>query len=231
MKSAPNLYFHVTAAYAILRRMKVAWLLPLVLLVLAGCERTEDAPASQAPAATAEAAAPPHAPPADPGAGEATRHDVLPPLDGQDLPTFTTEASSADVSSFGEAAPILRDVRIGQHEDFDRIVFEFDSEGLPQWHVAYLDGPPADCGTGAEVPLAGDATLQVRFSGANAHTEAGESTSGPRRRAVGQPSLRELVRTCDFEAEVTWVAGVAGRKAYRPRVLVEPSRLVLDIAH
>src|SRR5690606_21918667 len=124
-----------------------------------------------------------------------------------------------------------RAVRVGRHDGYDRIVFEFDSDGLPQWSVAYLDEAPADCGSGDAVPLAGDATLQVRFSGAHAHTEAGEPTSGPRRRSVGAPALRELVRTCDFEAEVTWVAGLAARSDYRPRVLDDPARLAIDIAH
>lgn len=157
--------------------------------------------------------------------------DALPAVPGEELPAFTTQASSAEVSSFGEEVPILRAVRIGRHDSFDRLVFEFDSEGVPQWHIAYVEGPAADCGSGHDVPLDGEARLQVRFMGAHAHTEAGQPTSGPRRRAVGQPALRELVRTCDFEAEVTWFAGVAGRQPYRPRVLDDPSRLVIDIAH
>lgn len=184
-----------------------------------------DAPAPADPGATSPAAAPP------PEAAPADEAGALPAGPGEDLPTFTTEASSADVASTGPDVPILRAVRVGAHAGFDRLVFEFDSEGLPQWHVAYIDVPAADCGSGRDVPLAGEARLQVRFSGAHAHTEAGEPTSGPRRRHVGQPALRELVRTCDFEAEVTWVAGVAGRNPYRPRVLDDPSRLVIDIAH
>ena len=81
------------------------------------------------------------------------------------------------------------------------------------------------------VPVAGDAWLQIRFIGAQAHTEAGEPTSGPRRRVVDQPVMRELVRTCDFEGQVTWVLGVASPNAYTPRVLAAPSRLVIDISH
>lgn len=157
--------------------------------------------------------------------------DTLPPSPGEDLPTFTTAASSADVTSTGEEAPILRAVRIGRHEGFDRIVFEFDSDGLPQWHVSYIDAPVIHCGSGDDVAVAGSAWLQVRFNGANAHTEAGEATSGPARRAVQLPSVREVVRTCDFEAEVTWIAGVSAAKPYRPRVLAEPARLVIDIQH
>lgn len=194
----------------------------LVAVLLAACQEPAGTGASVEPAPVDDAPRPSPTEVVD---------DTLPPAMGQDLPTFTTAASSADVTSTGPDAPILRAVRIGEHDDFDRIVFEFDSAGLPQWHVAYIDAPVIHCGSGDEVAVAGTAWLQVRFSGANAHTEAGEGTSGPARRTPGLPSLRELVRTCDFEAEVTWVAGVAGERAYRPRVLEGPARLVVDIAH
>ena len=214
--------------------------LPMAL-ALAACQEPAGAgapfeptpvPAPEAPAGApgdAGAAVPATDPPPD--GVPAEEAGALPAAPGQDLPTFTTGASGADVASTGPDVPILRAVRTGRHDGFDRLVFEFDSRGLPQWHVAYLDAPAADCGSGQDVAVAGKARLQVRFSGAHAHTEAGEPTSGPRRRHVGLPALRELVRTCDFEAEVTWVAGVAGRNAYRPRVLDDPSRLVVDIAH
>lgn len=196
-----------------------------LVAVTTGCAEapTPSEPARvEAPSPTVEGGAPAPAGPVE---------DTLPPAMGQDLPTFTTGASSADAASTGPDTPILRAVRVGEHDGFDRIVFEFDSDGLPQWHVSYVDAPVIQCGSGHEMPVDGSAWLQVRFNGANAHTEAGEGTSGPARRTPVLPSLRELVRTCDFEAEVTWVAGVAGEKAYRPRVLERPVRLVIDIAH
>ena len=201
----------------------------LAAAMAAGCA---EAPAPPEPARAEPAPAEPA--PAEPAADRTAAtpvDDTLPPAMGQDLPTFTTAASSADVASTGPEAPILRAVRVGEHDGFDRIVFEFDSDGLPQWHVSYIQAPVIHCGSGDEVEVAGAAWLQVRFSGANAHTESGEGTSGPARRAPALPSLRELVRTCDFEAEVTWIAGVAAERAYRPRVLEAPARLVIDIAH
>ena len=220
-----------------LRSLRVAGL--PIAIALAACQEPSGAgvpfeptpvEAPEAPGPADPGAAPPVAAPS-PEAVPTDEAGPLPAGPGQDLPTFTTEASGADVASSGPDVPILRAVRVGAHDGFDRLVFEFDSKGLPQWHVAYIDAPAADCGSGRDVALEGGARLQVRFSGAHAHTEAGEPTSGPRRRHVGQPALRELVRTCDFEAEVTWVAGVAGRNPYRPRVLDDPSRLVIDIAH
>lgn len=125
----------------------------------------------------------------------------------------------------------MRAVRIGKQPGADRLVFEFDTPGLPEWKVEYVDRPVRDCGSGDTVPVAGDAWLQIRFSGAQAHTEQGASTSGPRRRPLAQTIARELVRTCDFEGEVTWVVGVAKPNPYTARALASPSRLVIDIAH
>lgn len=147
------------------------------------------------------------------------------------MPAPTLAASSSDVTNTSSEVPILRAVRVGEHEGLDRLVFEFDGQGLPAWRVEYVDGPVTDCGAGNTVPVAGEAKLQIRFSGAHAHTPEGRPTSGPARRAANQPNLSEIVRICDFEAEVTWVAGLAQPTPYTPRVLSNPSRLVIDIAH
>ena len=201
--------------------MKV--LLLLATLVVAGCAEPGTQVASPAePAAPGDAAA---APP------EPASVDPMPPEMEGESPTYTTAATRADVTSTGPDAPILHAVRTAGHDGFDRIVFEFDSVGLPQWEVSYVAAPIIQCGSGHAMPVEGTAWLQVRFSGANAHTEAGEGTSGPMRRTPGLVAVRELVRTCDFEAEVTWVAGLAGKAGYRTQVLADPARLVVDVAH
>jgi len=43
--------------------------------------------------------------------------------------------------------------------------------------------------------------------------------------------VKELISTCDFEAEVEWVAGVASPNRYRVLELRNPTRLVVDIKH
>ena len=132
----------------------------------------------------------------------------------------------------GSGSQILQAVRTGNQPGMDRIVFQFNDAGLPEWEVKYVERPfIMDCGSGEVVPVAGNAWLQITFRGAQAHTEAGEVTGGPRRRVVDQIALRELVRTCDFEGEVTWVAGLMHENEYTPRALDDPSRLVIDIAH
>ena len=146
-------------------------------------------------------------------------------------PASTVGPSSAAATNSTDPTPILRAVRTGQQPGVDRLVFEFDSPGMPAWRVEYVDRPVRDCGSGDAVPVAGDAWLQIRFTGAQAHTEEGAATSGPRRRPLAQPIARELVRTCDFEGEVTWVVGVARPNPYTANAMSAPSRLVIDIAH
>ena len=143
----------------------------------------------------------------------------------------TTGISLAGRTNSGYAIQRVRAVRIGNHPGSDRVVFEFYDAGLPEWEVKYVDQPLLDCGSGESVCVGGDAWLQITFRGAQAHSEAGEESGGPRRQVINQKMLHELVRTCDFEGEVTWVAGVFRPNGYTAQVLAEPSRLVIDVSH
>ncbi len=195
-----------------------------------GCDRSAPIQTGdRRPAASSQEPAPAPSPVAAPQPPASSDNSLPATAPGLPAPTIG-ESHSGSTRSAGDL-PILRAVRVGQQPAADRLVFEFDGTGLPGWRIEYVDRPVRDCGSGEPVPVAGDAWLQIRFDGAQAHSEAGEGTSGPRRRAPNQPVLRELVRTCDFEGEVTWVAGVGRPNPYTPRVLAAPARLVVDIAH
>ena len=126
---------------------------------------------------------------------------------------------------------VLADVRSARHGNYDRVVFEFAGADLPSYHIEYIDKPVRSCGSGEVVPFAGDGWLQVRFSGANAHTEAGEPTVKDRTRSPNLPIVKDLKLTCDFEAEVEWVLGVSSPNKYRVLELKSPTRLVIDVKH
>jgi hypothetical protein len=123
----------------------------------------------------------------------------------------------------------LEAVRAAGHEKFDRVVFEFASDSLPGYRVEYVDRPVRRCGSGDVVAVAGDAWLAVRLEPAEAHTEKGEATIKDRERRVGLPLLKELKMICDFEAEVSWVMGLASPNRYRVLELSNPTRLVIDV--
>ena len=143
-------------------------------------------------------------------------------------------AGTADVTekkSDIDGAALLTAVRTGQQENFDRMVFQFGGARLPGYHIEYIDKPVRSCGSGEVVPLAGDAWLEIRFYPANAHTEDGKGTIPVRSMAPGHRIVKELKSTCDFEADVSWVAGVSSPNKYRILELTNPTRLVVDVKH
>ena len=128
-----------------------------------------------------------------------------------------------------DSVAVLRALRVGRHDGFERITFEFEGSRMPGYRIEYVDRPVRACGSGDVVPLPGDAWLSVRFYPAAAHTEEGSPTIGQRVIVVDQPIIRELRLTCDFEAEVTWVTGQTKPAQYTTQVLRDPLRLVLDV--
>jgi hypothetical protein len=129
----------------------------------------------------------------------------------------------------GIRVPELADVRAARHEGFDRIVFEFNT-AVPGYTVEYVDAA-VQCGSGEPVELAGAALLEVRMSPAAAHDAAGKTTFDQQELSPGLPAIVEAEQTCDFEAVLTWVAGLTGEAGVRVTVLEDPPRLVVDVAH
>lgn len=166
------------------------------------------------------ASLPSPAPAARPAADEAAR--VAPT-------SVEKTAGIVDVKREGQPA-LLQALRVAKNEGFDRVVFEF-GERVPGYHLEYIDKPVRDCGAGDVKPVEGDAWLEVRFYPANAHTEAGQPTIKERELKPALDLVREIERTCDFEAVVTWVIGVASPNRYRAFELGSPPRLVVDIDH
>ena len=130
-----------------------------------------------------------------------------------------------------QGAPLLTDVRTGEHTDYDRITFEFDGDARPAYRVEYITGPATGCGSGEPAQIAGVALLQVRFTPANAHDDQGAPTFGSTELTPGLPTLLEAEQTCDFEADVIWVLGLSQEVDFRVVELDNPPRVAVDIAH
>ncbi|MFP4348731.1 MAG: hypothetical protein ACLFQY_10630 [Desulfococcaceae bacterium] len=140
-------------------------------------------------------------------------------------------AGIIDTPNFLDQPAVLRDVRIGKHEDWDRIVFEFEGDQFPGYHLEYIDRPIRKCGSGEVVEIDGPGWLQVHFYPAQAHTRAGNATVTDRQRSPDLPILDEAVLVCDFEGVVEWVLGLNNPNRYRVLELADPTRLVVDITH
>jgi hypothetical protein len=171
-------------------------------------------------------------PPASSGRPDVARPSSAerwPARDGAQGQQFT--AGIVDYAPPPREAALLTDVRAARHDGFDRVVFEFGSGSAPGYHLEYIDRPVRKCGSGETTPIDGDAWLQVRFTPANAHTPSGAPTIADRNQTVDVGIVKELEQTCDFEAVVVWVVGVARPNAYRVLALNDPMRLVVDVKH
>jgi hypothetical protein len=184
----------------------------VALLILASC--------------TAEPEQAPSAPPPTPTTPLPSGRDTV-QTSAPDTSRATWTAGITDAERSVQEA-VLQAVRTAAHPDFDRTVFEFEG-GVPSYHVEYIDEPVRQCGSGNPVPLPGEGWLEIRFSRARAHTEAGASTLAERALSPDLPVLRALSLTCDFEGTVTWVLGLAAPNRYRVIDLSDPARLVVDV--
>lgn len=151
------------------------------------------------------------------------------PVAPTSIATFDGTIGRTEVERNGPVAT-LRSVHATHEQAFDRVVFELAPDApMPGYRVEYIDTPAHDCGSGEAKEIAGDAWLEVRMYPVNAHTEAGEPTIPFREQATELSVVRELERTCDFEAVTTWVLGLHAPNPYRVQELNDPPRLVIEV--
>ena len=132
---------------------------------------------------------------------------------------------------------LLADVKIESRECSDRVEFAFrpSPPGPPGFRVSYLPAERAlvEDGSGAPIDLQGSAYLVVRFEpAATADLSSGEELvrtyTGPKRLdAPNGRHVREVVKSGDFEAVVTWVIGVDEERPFR--TTVSDTGLVVEI--
>lgn len=187
---------------------------------------TVPTPASGSPDAEGQPPASAAASPAE-SLAAAPSDDVLGPF-SCDMP----------VDGSGTAARAqITDVRVGTHDGYDRIVFEFMGEGgadaIPPFTVEQARPPFTADGSGLPIAVGGDEFLRVYLFGGSKRSPTGGITyTGPTRFGEEMPRLDELVESGDFEDVSTWIAGLnEGDGCYRVAMLSAPSRLVIDLEH
>lgn len=124
--------------------------------------------------------------------------------------------------------PRLVAVRAAEHPGFDRVVFQFSGGPIPaRRQVRYVPRLIQD-GSGATIPIAGRAILQVTLMFVDAHDASGRPTA-PASLVLPFKNVIAVKRAGDFEAVVTYGIGVAQRRPVTTRVLTSPTRFVVDI--
>lgn len=163
------------------------------------------------------------------GNAEPDTEDAEPPFSANSEPDERPGAPDQEMA-------VLSRVRVGAHDGYDRVVWEFSEGDRPRVRVEYVD-EPRQPGSGDPVDVAGSAYLRLiaEFAtdrGAELYAPDAQPYEGPQRLDGGAARVvQEVVSLGDFEANMQWALGVDQERPFRVRVLESPLRIVVDVRH
>ena len=207
--------------------------LAVAALLLAACgtdtspTSASDATTSPSPETSETSPGTPSASPSDsPSESPSASAESPSPAPAPDGPPFPESTDPQTAEPSGEWDLQLVDVRVGEHDGFDRVVLELSGTATPGWGVAWSDEAVAD-GSGDVVPLEGDHVLTISASG-TAMPEPGSFEVPARLGPAG--AVAEVQVNGWFEGYTQVFAGVEGdERPFRVFTLTDPPRLVVDI--
>lgn len=140
------------------------------------------------------------------------------------------KTAESDEASAGRAELVVSEIRMGDFQGKDRVVFELDGAGTPSYSVDYVDAP-AQQGSGFPVEVPGDSFLQVMIGGQILPTETdmNEVSVGV---ITGDPAagVAGVAFAGQFEGMAQSVIGLDGTdRDFSAFLLQNPTRLVVDI--
>lgn len=153
------------------------------------------------------------------------------PVPGGTVRDWTSQPVTVTKQVAVPPVPRLLRIRSAQHPDegYDRITFDFEGT-LPGYDVRYVAEAIAD-GSGEPVEVPGRRLLQIRFTPAQAHNDAGTESVTPRSKTLNYPMMEAYAITGDFEGVVTVVIGLDDVVGFRIGELPgTPGRIYLDVA-
>ena len=195
-----------------------------VVVLLAACGTVGGVDPTSAPA-TSETTSPLE-PTSD---APATHTPTSDPTDGE--PAFPENTADQTAESSGKWDLVLTDVRVAEHESFDRIVLEFTGTGITGWAVSYVEEAVLD-GSGETVTLGGDAILDIYASGTTYPGSEGDYYSGPGQfEPENGGDVDDVYVGGTFEDYTQVLVGIDGAPVpFRVFALTDPTRLVVDVA-
>jgi hypothetical protein len=197
-------------------------------ITLAACAPAGTSPESTSPSNSTAGSLEPSVP-ASVGTSVAPSATATSEEPTESLPPFACTPSVTIAKTTDRAQ--ITDVRVGTHDGYDRVVFEFAS-GLPDAVIEAVLPPLYADPSGLEVEVAGSAFLKVTMHGASKISpDGGVTYGGSTNFEPGFDQLAQLVEGGDYEAVSTWYLGLNGGGCIRVLTLADPSRIVIDIEH
>ncbi|MBD0323269.1 MAG: hypothetical protein ICV72_07780 [Aldersonia sp.] len=149
-----------------------------------------------------------------------------------DAAPIPTDSAEQTAEPAGNVALTVRDLRIGRHTGYDRVVYEFGGSGVPGYRVGYVDQAVED-GSGDVIDIGGASILAVSISGTAYPFDSGvEPYAGTN--PLTEPSaavVQEVYLGAVYEGITQSYVGTRSTKpAFRVSTLSNPTRLVVDIA-
>ncbi|HEV8571584.1 MAG TPA: hypothetical protein VGR49_00870 [Actinomycetota bacterium] len=166
-----------------------------------------------------------------------------------DSPAATGESEQATECSpatgGGDYLAQLTAVRVGTHDGYDRVAFEFappengpGAFGVPRYQMSRVTPPITEDPSDRPVAVNGQHYAGIVFHGGTgvdlttSDPKGYEQTYvGPREIQPGFEVLTEAQETGDFEATMSWVFGLNRASCWRVSTLEDPVRVVVDFLH
>jgi hypothetical protein len=158
-------------------------------------------------------------------------------------PPPPSPASKACASTTGGEDGVytnLAAVRIGTHDGYDRITFEFRAPdpnpggkgGIPRYEIRTAKPPHYEDASGRPLEVSGKVFARIVFHGAAGYDFDGRPTyNGPRTIGAGFEVLTEAVEAGDFEATLSWVLGFRQQACWDVHEFHNPDRVAIDVPH
>jgi hypothetical protein len=152
------------------------------------------------------------------------------PSETPDLEGFSTDpVVEGGFPELGDPIGWGTAVRVGQHEGYDRVTFEFSGSGTPSYQVQYTDDPRSQ-GSGDPVPVEGDAVLQVTITSVQVPEDPAPSMTTPDTDGTVFAQVEGIWGGFEGYGE-TFLGIDGGERPFKVTVLQNPMRLVVDVAN
>jgi hypothetical protein len=203
------------------RARRVAGLLVLTTMALAGCGGGSGSSGQAAPAATTTTATATTAP--------AATTTTTPAAAPASWSTATRHGPGNRQLADGPSAKLAA-VRAASHPGYDRVVFEFEGTKVPAYRIGYVEEIALGETDDQFLTLQGDAFIEVTVSGTASDDHRPGTQTMPDKLTPALPQVRQLGLAEDWEGVVRIGIGLDHRAGFRVLELHGPVRVVVDVA-